>query len=182
LVNISVKAYINFFLVAGKEIQIRTLGEADWPAIRAIYLEGIATGHATFETDAPSWESWDTTHFPAPRLVAVSDERVIGWAALGRISTRAVYAGEAEVSIYVADGSRGLGVGRALLLKLIADSEAGDIWTLQANIFPENTASLALHKSCGFREVGRRERIGKMKGVWRDTILLERRSATAGID
>lgn len=163
-------------------VQIRALGEADWPAVRAIYLEGIATGHATFETQAPAWEAWDATHFPAPRLAAVSDERVIGWAALGRISTRAVYAGEAEVSVYVANSMRGLGVGRALLQKLIADSEANDIWTLQANIFPENTASLRLHKSCGFREVGRRERIGKLKGVWRDTILLERRSDTAGID
>jgi len=163
-------------------VQIRALGEADWPAVRAIYLEGIATGHATFETQAPAWEAWDATHFPAPRLAAVSDERVIGWAAMGRISTRAVYAGEAEVSVYVANSKRGLGVGRALLQKLIADSEANDIWTLQANIFPENTASLGLHKSCGFREVGRRERIGKLKGVWRDTILLERRSDTTGID
>lgn len=166
----------------GKEIQIRALVEADWPAVRAIYLEGIATGHATFETEAPTWEAWNATHFPDPRLVGVAGEKVIGWAALGRVSSRAVYAGEAEVSLYIAYGSRGLGVGRALLLKLIADSEAGDIWTLQANIFPENTASVALHKSCGFREVGRRERIGKMKGVWRDTILLERRSDTAGSD
>jgi L-amino acid N-acyltransferase YncA len=173
---------MKFFLMTAEEVQIRALGKADWPAVRAIYLEGIATGHATFETQAPAWEAWEATHFPAPRLAAVSDERVIGWAALGRISTRAVYAGEAEVSVYVANGKRGLGVGRALLQKLIADSEANDIWTLQANIFPENTASLGLHKSCGFREVGRRERIGKLKGVWRDTLLLERRSDTAGID
>ncbi|HBB87476.1 MAG TPA: N-acetyltransferase [Blastocatellia bacterium] len=163
-------------------MKIRALGEADWPAVRAIYLEGIATGHATFETEAPAWEAWDATHFPAPRLVAVSDGQVIGWAVLGRISSRAVYAGEAEVSLYIAAGKRGLGVGRALLQRLITDSEANGIWTLQANVFPENTASVALHKSCGFREVGRRERIGKMKGVWRDTILLERRSDTAGID
>jgi L-amino acid N-acyltransferase YncA len=164
------------------KILIRALEEADWSAVRAIYLEGIATGHATFETEAPAWEAWDATHFPAPRLVAVSDERVIGWAALGRISTRAVYAGEAEVSVYVANGKRGLGVGRALLQKLIADSETNNIWTLQANIFPENTASLALHRSCGFREVGRRERIGRMKGLWRDTILLERRSDKVGLN
>jgi L-amino acid N-acyltransferase YncA len=168
--------------MTGKEIQIRALVEADWPAVRAIYLEGIATGHATFETEVPAWESWDATHFPALRLVAVSDEQVIGWAVLGRISSRAVYAGEAEVSVYVADARRGLGVGRALLQKLITDSEANGIWTLQANIFPEYAASLTLHKSCGFREVGRRERIGKMKAVWRDTILLERRSDIAGID
>jgi len=166
----------------GKEIQIRALVEVDWPAVRTIYLEGIATGHATFETEAPTWEAWNATHFPAPRLVGVSDGGVIGWAVLGRISSRAVYAGEAEVSVYVAAGRRGLGVGRALLQKLILDSEVNGIWTLQANIFPENTASVALHKSCGFRKVGQRERIGKMKGVWRDTILLERRSDTAGID
>ncbi|MEP6718704.1 MAG: N-acetyltransferase family protein [bacterium] len=167
--------------MAGKTIEIRALNEADWPAVRAIYLEGIATGHATFETEAPPWEAWNTTHFPAPRLVAVSAVRVIGWAALGRISFRTVYAGVAEVSVYVAAAARGLGVGRTLLLKLIADSEVNDIWTLQASIFPENTASLALHKSCGFREVGGRERIGKMKDVWRDTILLERRSHKVGI-
>ena len=168
--------------MAEGNIQIRGLTPSDWPAVRAIYLEGIATGHATFETEAPSWQSWDATHFPAPRLVALSENRVIGWAALGRISARAVYAGVAEVSIYVANDARGSGVGHALLQKLIAESEASGIWTLQANIFPENTASLAVHNSCGFREVGRRERIGNMNGVWRDTILLERRTDLAGID
>jgi L-amino acid N-acyltransferase YncA len=171
-----------FFFMADEELRIRALGEADWLAVRAIYLEGIATDQATFETEAPTWEAWDATHLRAPRLVAFSDGRVIGWAALGRVSARAVYAGVAEVSVYVANSSRGLGVGRALLVKLIADSEANNIWTLQANIFPENTASLALHKSCGFREVGRRERIGRMKGIWRDTILLERRSHKVGLD
>ena len=168
--------------MADKKPQIRALKESDWPALRAIYLEGIATGHATFETDAPSWEAWDAAHFPAPRLVAVSAESVVGWAAMSGVSVRKVYAGVSEVSVYVAKGNRGLGIGRALLLKLIADSEANSIWTLQANIFPENTASIALHKSCGFREVGRRERIGKLTGVWRDTTLLERRSTLAGID
>lgn len=168
--------------MSGREIQIRQLFAADWPAVRAIYLEGIATGQATFETEAPAWASWDATHFPDPRLVAVSDERVVGWAVLGRISSRAVYAGEAEISVYVSADQRGLGVGSALLQKLIVDSEANGIWTLQANIFPQNTASIRLHKSCGFREVGRRERIGKMKGIWRDTLLLERRSNIAGSD
>ncbi|MGI8836614.1 MAG: GNAT family N-acetyltransferase [Pyrinomonadaceae bacterium] len=168
--------------MSAKKIEIRALGEAEWPSVRATYLEGIATGHATFETEAPLWEAWDATHFSAPRLVAISDEQVIGWAAVGRISTRAVYAGVAEVSVYVANGARGSGVGRALLQQLVLDSESNDIWTLQANIFPENIASLTLHKSCGFREVGRRERIGKMKGVWRDTILLERRSHKVGKD
>lgn len=166
--------------MADEKLQIRALEEADWPAVRAIYLEGIATGHATFETGAPSWETWDTNHFPAPRLVAVSAEGVAGWAALSRVSSREVYAGVAEVSVYIANGSRGLGVGRALLQKLIAHSEAGGIWMLQASIFPENAASIALHKSFGFREVGHRERIGKMNGVWRDTVLLERRSQVAG--
>lgn len=176
---ISVKAYIRFFKVR-KEIQIRSLDKADWPVVRAIYLEGIATDQATLETESPAWGEWNAAHLPAPRIVAVSDEKVIGWAALGRVSARAVYAGVAEVSVYVANGARGTGVGRALLEKLISASEANNIWTLQANIFPENVASLALHKSCGFREVGRRERIGKMKGAWRDTILLERRSNKVG--
>ena len=170
------------FFVTGKRIEIRALTPAEWPAVRAIYLEGIATGHATFEIEAPPWETWDITHFPAPRLVAVSEARVIGWAALGRVSSRPVYAGVAEVSVYVAAEARGLGVGRTLLVKLIADAELDGIWTLQASIFPENTASLTLHKSCGFREVGRRERIAKMKRVWRDTMLLERRSDKAGLD
>ena len=166
----------------GREAQIRRLVEADWPVVRAIYLEGIATGNATFETEAPGWAAWDAAHFPAPRLVAVSDETIVGWAALTRVSTRTVYVGVAEVSVYVANDARGSGVGRALLEKLVSESEAKDIWTLQASIFPENTASLRLHKSCGFREIGRRDRIGKMNGVWRDTVLLERRSDVAGSD
>jgi L-amino acid N-acyltransferase YncA len=168
--------------MAAERFQIRALREADWPAVRAIYLEGIASGHATFENQAPPWQAWDMAHFAAPRLVAVSEERVIGWAALSRVSAREVYAGLAEVSVYVANGSRGSGVGRALLQRLVADSEANGIWTLQANIFPENAASLALHQSCGFRQVGRRERVGQIKGTWRDTILLERRSQVAGVN
>jgi len=163
-----------------KEIRIRALGKADWQAVRAIYLEGIATDHATFETEPPAWEDWNLAHLPASRIVAISDEKVIGWAALGRVSARAVYSGVAEVSVYVANGARGIGVGRVLLEKLISDSENNNIWTLQASIFPENLASLALHEACGFRQVGRRERIGKMKEAWRDTILLERRSNKVG--
>jgi phosphinothricin acetyltransferase len=165
-----------------EETQIRRLVEADWSVVRAIYLEGIATGNATFETEAPAWAAWDAAHFPAPRLVAVSDEMIVGWAALTRVSTRTVYAGVAEVSVYVANDARGSGVGGALLERLVSESEANNIWTLQASIFPENGASLRLHKSCGFREVGRRERIGKMNGVWRDTVLLERHSGVAGSD
>jgi L-amino acid N-acyltransferase YncA len=159
-----------------KGIQIRTLICDDWEHVRSIYLEGIATSQATFETRAPSWANWDSAHLPAPRLVAISEEHVVGWAALSPVSSRAVYAGVAEVSVYVGNDSRGQGVGKVLLESLLVDSERNGIWTLQATIFPENVASRNLHKSCGFREVGRRERIGKMNGVWRDTILLERRS------
>ena len=145
---------------------IRTLNLDDWERVRSIYLEGIATRQATFEPRAPSWADWDSAHLPAPRLVAISEEHVVGWAALSPVSSRAVYAGVAEVSLYVGNDSRGKGVGKGLLESLVLDSESNAIWTLQASIFPENVASLALHKSCGFREVGRRERIGKMNGVW----------------
>ena len=161
-------------------IRIRQMARDDWPAVRSIYLAGIATGHATFETRAPAWDKWTTTHLARPRLVSVSDNDVVGWAALSRVSGRRVYSGVAEVSVYVNEDSRGLGVGRLLLERLISESEKLGIWTLQASIFPENVASLALHKSCGFREVGRRERIGKMNGGWRDTVLLERRSNLIG--
>jgi L-amino acid N-acyltransferase YncA len=155
---------------------------SDWEQVRAIYLEGIHAGHATFETDAPPWEQWDAGHLREPRLVARCGEVILGWAALSPVSSRGVYAGVAEVSIYVRDESRGQGIGRALLERLIAESEQEGIWTLQAGVFPENTASLRLHRSLGFRELGRRERLGKMKGVWRDVVLLERRSNVAGID
>jgi len=163
-------------------IQIITLLFDDWQRVRSIYLEGIASGQATFETRAPSWAEWDSAHLPAPRLVAASEKRVIGWAALSPVSSRAVYAGVAEVSVYVGHDFRGKGAGRGLLESLVVESERNAIWTLQASIFPENVASMALHKSCGFREVGKRERIGKMNGVWRDTILLERRSKVVACD
>jgi len=155
----------------------------DWPNVRAIYLEGIATGNATFETDAPSWETWDRAHVADPRLVARdADGSVLGWAAVTPVSGRCVYAGVADLSVYVSAAARGRGVGRALLTTLIQSSDRAGIWTLQAGIFPENAPSLALHRACGFRDVGRRERIGKMHGVWRDVLLLERRSVSAGID
>ena len=155
----------------------------DWPNVRAIYLEGIATGNATFETDAPSWEAWDRAHVADPRLVARdADGSVLGWAAVTPVSGRCVYAGVADLSVYVSAAARGRGVGRALLTTLIQSSDRAGIWTLQAGIFPENAPSLALHRACGFRDVGRRERIGKMHGVWRDVLLLERRSVSAGID
>ena len=154
----------------------------DWLAVRTVYLEGIATGEATFETEAPSWEAWDSGHLSFGRLVARDGDSVIGWAALSPVSQRKAYSGVAEVSVYVAAHSRGKGVGQALLERLIRESEQNGIWTLQAAVFPENAATLALHKRCGFREVGRRERISKLNGNWRDTILLERRSRAVGVD
>lgn len=160
---------------------IETMLPADWPAVRAIYEEGIATGHATFEMTAPEWKKWDAGHRPDCRLVARNNNEVLGWAALSPVSGRCVYAGVAEVSVYVASAARGLGVGRGLLSALIDVAEQADIWTLQAGIFPENTASIALHRTCGFREVGRREHLGQMNGVWRDVALLERRSKVVGV-
>ncbi|MEA2446338.1 MAG: hypothetical protein QOJ12_3634 [Thermoleophilales bacterium] len=163
-------------------IEIRNLTADDWDAVRSIYLDGITTGQATFETQAPSWADWNCAHMPAPRLVATAEGRVLGWAALSPVSSRAAYAGVAEISVYVATDVRGKRVGRALLCALVAESEKNAIWTLQASIFPENIASIAIHKACGFGVVGRRERIGKINGVWRDTVLMERRSKLAGID
>jgi L-amino acid N-acyltransferase YncA len=153
----------------------------DWDQVRGIYLEGIATGVATFETEAPSWEAWNAAHMAAGRLVARDDRMVVGWAALSPVSERCVYAGVAEVSVYVGARHRRAGKGRLLLERLVAESERAGVWTLQAGIFPENGASLALHRRCGFREVGRRERIGRLRGAWRDVLLLERRSANVGV-
>lgn len=162
---------------------IDIMRDDDWQQVRAIYLEGIATGHATFETDAPAWEGWNALHLRECRLVARrNDGRVVGWAALSPVSDRCVYAGVAEVSVYVGEEGRGQGTGRALLEALVEASEKCGIWTLQAGVFPENTASTRLHLKCGFREVGRRERLGKMNGGWRDVMLLERRSTTVGVD
>jgi phosphinothricin acetyltransferase len=155
---------------------------ADWPRVREIYAEGIATGHATFQTAPPAWEEWDAGHLGAPRLVALLGGEVAGWAALSPVSRRPVYAGVVEVSVYVADAARGRGLGRLLLGELVHASEAAGIWTLQAGIFPENTASLALHERCGFRRVGLREQLGAMQGRWRDVLLMERRSRTVGAE
>ena len=164
-------------------VSVERMLPAHWPEVRAVYLEGVATGDATFETEAPDWERWDASHLRACRLVALAEDgRVAGWAALSPVSARKVYAGVAEVSVYVGAGFRGRGLGRALLEALVRESESEGIWTLQAGIFPENRASVALHESCGFREVGRRERVGRLGGRWRDTVLLERRSRTVGVD
>jgi L-amino acid N-acyltransferase YncA len=160
---------------------IEKMKEEDWGAVQTIYRQGIATGNATFEADAPKWEGWDKSHLHNCRLVAKAGDQVVGWAALSPISSRCVYSGVAEVSIYVASSARGLGIGKALLRALIEESERAGIWTLQSGTFPENVASIALQKACGFREVGCRERIGQMGSVWRDVILMERRSKVAGI-
>ena len=155
---------------------IRELQPADWPDVAGIFEEGIRTGNATFETTAPTWETWDGGHLTDHRLVVTLDGDVVGWAALSAVSDRACYSGVAEHSIYVAERVRGLGFGRQLLAALVAAADAGGIWTLQSGVFPENEASLALHLSLGFRVVGVRERLGRLDGVWRDVVLLERRS------
>jgi L-amino acid N-acyltransferase YncA len=160
--------------------KIEFMQPADWPAVREVYGEGIVTGNATFETELPDWEKWNSAHRHDCRLIAREGEKALGWAALSPVSTRRVYSGVAEVSVYVAAAARGQGVGKSLLTALIQESEVNGIWTLQAGIFPENSASIALHKSCGFREVGARHRIGKLGETWRDVLLLERRSAFVG--
>jgi L-amino acid N-acyltransferase YncA len=163
------------------ELAIRPMTAEDWPAVRRIYAEGIATGNATFATELPDWQNWDSSHRPDCRLIASDGNEILGWAALSPVSARQVYAGVAEVSVYIAASARGTGVGKALLRALIEESEHHGIWTLQAGVFPENTASVALHKSLGFREVGVRQRLGKMGNQWRDVLLLERRSSIAGM-
>lgn len=157
---------------------VEKMAPEHWDAVRRIYEQGLATGNATFETSVPSWEEWDRRHHPFGRLVARVEGKIAGWAALSPVSTRAAYAGVAEVSIYIGAAWRGGGLGRALMAALITASEQAGIWTLQASIFPENGASIALHEKHGFRVVGKRERIGRLHGVWRDTVLLERRSGS----
>jgi L-amino acid N-acyltransferase YncA len=152
----------------------------DWPGVERIYAAGIATGDATFETEPPTWEAFDAGRLAAHRLVAERDGKVVGWAAVSGVSERCVYAGVVEHSVYVDPAHAGQGVGTALLQALIASTEAAGIWTIQTGIFPENTASLALHERSGFRVVGRRERLGRHFGRWRDVVLLERRSAAIG--
>jgi L-amino acid N-acyltransferase YncA len=159
-------------------MKIRNLLPSDWEAVKSIYEKGIATGNATFQTSAPSWEEWDSSHLGTCRIVAQQNGKVMGWAALAPVSSRCVYAGVAEVSVYVDPELTGKGIGLALLEELVTQSEAEGIWTLQAGIFPENIGSLRIHEKAGFRKLGVREKIGKQNGVWRDTVLLERRSKT----
>jgi phosphinothricin acetyltransferase len=164
------------------DITVENLKEEHSKEVLEIYQDGIRTGDASFETTAPTWKEWDQTHLPECRLVAVGSRGdVLGWAALSPVSGRCVYAGVTEASVYVKEAVRGLGVGRALLEALVEESEVAGIWTLEAGTFPENKFSIALLKSCGFRQIGYRERLGKLEGIWRDVILFERRSKVAGV-
>jgi L-amino acid N-acyltransferase YncA len=164
------------------DFTIDALTPAGWPEVRAIYQEGIETGQATFEVQAPDWQTWDIAHLSVGRLAARRDGSTLGWAALSPVSRRDCYRGVTEVSVYVRQSECGRGIGRALLEALVAESERQGIWTLQGSTFPENAASLALQTRCGFRILGRRERVAQLRGIWRDTILTERRSKIVGID
>ena len=157
-------------------VTVTVLEPWHWPEVARIYAEGIATGNATFETEVPSWDDWDAAHLGEHRLVALRDGALVGWVAVSAVSDRCVYAGVVEHSVYVAARERGQGIGAMLLERLIASTEAAGIWTIQTGIFPENEASLRLHERVGFRLVGRRERLGKHNGAWRDVLMLERRS------
>lgn len=179
---------------AAPQVSLDRMTHTDWPSVREIYVEGIRTGNATFETQAPEWDRWDASHLKSCRFVALArngapdpgsadseSREVLGWAALSPVSNRCVYAGVAEVSVYIAERARGRKIGSLLLAALVDASEREGIWTLQAGIFPENVASVELHKRFGFRIAGTRERIGQMNGLWRDTLLLERRSRLVGV-
>jgi len=161
-------------------ITIEELRPDHWEGVARVYAEGIATGNATFETEAPTWDGWDAAHLPAHRFVALQDGVVVGWAAVGPVSDRCVYGGVVENSVYVDEAVRGQGVGLRLLERLIASTEGAGIWTIQTGIFPENAVSIRLHERVGFEVVGRRKRLGKLNGEWRDVLLLERRSEIVG--
>jgi phosphinothricin acetyltransferase len=163
-------------------VTIKPMQQEHWEQVKQIYESGIATGIATFETTAPSWEKWNDVHLTFARLVAVDNNEVVGWAALSPVSSRCVYGGVAEVSVYVADKHKGKGIGKLLLQKLIKESESNGIWTLQAGIFTDNAASVKLHEKVGFRVIGHREKIGKLNDIWKDNYILERRSKIVGIE
>jgi L-amino acid N-acyltransferase YncA len=162
--------------VETQPVTIDDLRQEHWSEVARIFADGIATGDATFETEVPSWEEWDRSHVPEHRFVALRDGAVVGWAAVSSVSDRCVYGGVVENSVYVDERARGQGVGRLLLERLVASTEAAGIWTIQTGIFPENHGSLAVHQRVGFEIVGRRKRLGKLHGTWRDVLLLERRS------
>ncbi|MEB8346561.1 GNAT family N-acetyltransferase [Flavobacteriaceae bacterium KMM 6898] len=162
-------------------MEIRKMIVPDWEHVAAIYAEGIATSYATFETKVPSYEHWHANHLTNCRLVAVHEEQIVGWAALSPVSGRCVYGGVAEVSVYVGIKSRGLGVGKLLLKRLILESEEAGFWTLQSGIFPENKGSIFLHEKMGFRKIGHRERVAQLDGIWKDNVLFERRSTKIGV-
>ncbi len=168
-------------------ISILPMTEKHWPQVSKIYQEGIDTGNATFEAEPPAWSCWNEAHMSDCRLIAVDGNEVLGWAALSPVSSRCVYAGIAEISVYVSNSSKRKGVGRKLLTALIKESEKAGVWTLNASVFPENEASIKLHESLGFRVIGIKEKVGKMtfgplKNEWRDNVLLEKRSSFVGIN
>jgi L-amino acid N-acyltransferase YncA len=163
-------------------ITFRPMTADDWTYVAEIYGQGIETGNATFQQEIPTWNDWNNAHIKPCRIVALIENEIVGWAALTAVSGRCVYAGVAEVSVYVSNKHRGQKIGTKLLDQLIIESENEKLWTLQAGVFPENIASLKIHEQLGFRKIGHRERIGKMNGVWRDTILLERRSSVVGVE
>ena len=164
-----------------RHLVIDAMAPADWSAVQRIYADGIATGNATFETEAPGWETWDSNHLGVCRMVARVNGAVVAWAALSPVSARACYAGVAEHSIYVDESHRGLGIGKTLLAEFVMRTEEAGFWTLQSSIFPENHASIAIHLACGFRILGRRKRVAMLHHVWRDTVIVERRSLVTGV-
>jgi L-amino acid N-acyltransferase YncA len=163
-------------MAVASTVTIEELGREHWPGVARVYAEGIATGDATFETELPAWDAWDAAHLPEHRFVAMRDGEVVGWVAVTSVSERCVYGGVVENSVYVAEDSRGQGIGLRLLEELVSSTEAAGIWTIQTGIFPENDGSVRLHERVGFEVVGRRKRLGKLHGAWRDVLLLERRS------
>jgi len=164
------------------KISVRPMQPDDWSLVSQIYKEGIATGFATFEKSIPSYKSWNSAHMQSCRIVAIENKTILGWAALSPVSSRCVYGGVAEVSVYISEKHRGKGVGKLLIQSLIEKSESEGIWTLQSGIFPENEGSIRLHEKAGFRRIGKRERVGRLDGIWKDNVLFERRSKTVGID
>lgn len=164
------------------EIRFIPITEEDFPEVQEIYAQGIQTGNATFETTLPDWQKWDSSHLKQARIAVVFENRIIGWGALSRVSDRCVYEGVAEISVYIHTDFQGRGIGTLIMKQLIEESERAGIWSLMSGVFPENEVSIHIHLKEGFRIVGTREKIAKLHGVWRDTVLLQRRSTRVGID